>query len=131
VLITNPADASSGTLPQSWLEVLPLARRVLHLMFPDYEKPRYGAALVAPEDVRRAMDWSTGSTDLVVSCTLGRSRSAALAYVLRCVNCPPQEAIKILDPNWHRPNRLVVLHGARLLRTPAVFTVFDGWRDEK
>src|SRR5262245_11125807 len=108
LLVTNP-----GYDPPA--DALPLARRVLHLVFDDHHVPRPGRRLPAAEDVRRALEWSADSTDLVVSCNAGVSRSSALAYIILCRQRPPQEAIAALTPNWHRPNELIVRLGAQLL----------------
>lgn len=130
LLITTPNDAMRSTLPQSCSAAVPFARCTLHLSFHDYDRPQLDAVLPSAEDVRRALEWSADSTDLVVSCSVGRSRSAALAYVICCKNHPPQEAIEILDTKWHSPNRLIVLHGAKLLQSSAVFQVFSAWLGE-
>jgi predicted protein tyrosine phosphatase len=62
-----------------------------------------------------------------VSCHAGVSRSSALAYVVRCRDWSPGEAIRVLTPGWHRPNELVVRLGAELLRDPAVYATYAAW----
>src|SRR4051812_6368235 len=84
-----------------------LARRTLRLCFDDCDAPRPGVVPPTADDVRRALEWSADSERLVVSCYLGRSRSAGLAYVIRCRDCPPPESLRILNPEWHRPNLLL------------------------
>src|SRR5262245_22681365 len=91
LLVTNPVvEPPEG--------VRPLARRTLHLAFDDFVSPRPGAVLPTAFEVRRAVEWAAGSADLVVSCHAGRSRSAALAYLIRCRDCPPEEAVEVLTP---------------------------------
>ena len=117
LLVTNPGVGPPEGVP-------PLARRVLHLQFEDFDAPRPGVRLPAAEDVRPALQWSAGGGDLVVSCHAGLSRSPALAYVVRCRDWSPQEAIRVLTPGWHRPNGLVVRLGAESPGDPAVYATF-------
>jgi predicted protein tyrosine phosphatase len=107
--------------------VASLARRTLRLCFDDCDVPQPGVVLPTADDVRRALEWSADSERLVVSCYLGRSRSAALAYILRCRDCPPQEALRILAPDWHRPNPLIVRLGSELLGNPAIRDECSDW----
>jgi hypothetical protein len=123
LLITNPGVGPPEGVP-------PLARRVLHLQFEDFVSPRPGARLPAAEDVRLALEWSARGGDLVVSCHAGVSRSSALAYVVRCRDWSPWEAIRVLTPGWHRPNDLVVRLGAELLRDRAVYDTYAAWMGE-
>ena len=54
-------------------------------MFERFTEPARGVVLPTLDDVRRALEWSVGSTDLVVACHAGRRRSAALAYLIGVV----------------------------------------------
>ncbi len=63
-----------------------------------------------------------------MSCRAGRGRSVALAYVICCRQYGVAEALKLLDPTRHRPNRLVVRLGDSLLDSIGVLDSFDGWR---
>ena len=123
LLVTNPGAGPPEGVP-------PLARRVLHLQFEDFDSPRPGVRLPTAEDIRLALDWSAGGGDLVVACHAGVSRSSALAYVVRCRDWSPGEAIRVLTPGWHRPNDLVVRLGAELLGDPAVYATYAAWLGE-
>lgn len=120
LLVTNP-----GTDPPA--DVLSLARRVLLLQFDDFTEARPGVVLPSTEDVQKALDWSAGGGDLVVCCHAGVSRSAALAYIIRCRDWSPEKALDILTPGWHRPNALIVRLGAALLGQPGVLDAWATW----
>ena len=109
--------------------VLSLARRTLRLCFDDCDAPQPGVVPPTADDIRRALEWSVDSERIVVSCYLGRSRSAGLAYVIRCRDCQPHEAIRILDPDWHRPNPLIVRLGSEFLGNPTVRNTCSDWVD--
>jgi predicted protein tyrosine phosphatase len=123
LLIGSPG----GTEPP--VGVSSLARRTLRLCFDDCHVARPGVVLPTADDVRRALEWSVDSERLVVSCYLGRSRSAALAYVIRCRDCPPHDALRLLAPDWHRPNPLIIRLGSELLGNPAVRDTCADWVD--
>ncbi len=106
-----------------------LARRTLRLCFDDCDVARPGVVPPVAADVRRALEWSADSERLVVSCYLGRSRSAGLAYVIRCRDCQPLEALRMLAPDWHRPNPLIVRLGSELLGNPAIRDTCSDWMD--
>jgi predicted protein tyrosine phosphatase len=107
--------------------VLTLARRRLRLCFDDCDVAGPGLVLPTIDDVRRALEWSADSERIVVSCYLGRSRSAGLAYIIRCRDCQPHEALRILSPDWHRPNPLIVGLGSELLGNPTVRDACSDW----
>ncbi len=120
LLVTNPwTDAPEG-VPE-------LARRALHLRFEDVTEPAPGVRPPTEEDVRAALEWSAGCGDLVVACHAGVSRSAALAYVIRCHDWSPRQALQVLTPGWHQPNRLIVRLGAELLGSPDVYGAYLAW----
>ena len=50
-----------------------------------------------------------------------------MAYLIACQERGAAEAIKLLDPIRHRPNRLVVSIGDSLLNVPDVIGQFDDW----
>ncbi len=106
---------------------LSLARRTLRLCFDDCDTAHPGVVPPTAEDVRQALEWSAGSERLIVSCYLGRARSAGLAYVIRCRDCPPLEALGILAPDWHRPNALIVRLGSEILGNPAIRDTCSDW----
>lgn len=123
LLIGSPGGVE---LPEG---VSSLARRTLLLCFDDCDVAGPGVVLPTADDVRRALEWSAASERLVVSCYLGRSRSAGLAYVIRCRDCSPLEALGMLAPDWHRPNSLIVRLGSELLGNPAIRDTCSDWVD--
>src|SRR5262245_52675635 len=116
ILITNPGYMPFGDEAE---RVLELARRVLHLQFDDITTRFPDLKHPVVEDVQEALDWASGSEDLIVACHAGVSRSSALAYVLRSRDWSPSQAVKILERGIHSPNRLIVEIGAKLLANAA------------
>jgi predicted protein tyrosine phosphatase len=104
------------------------ARSHLYLRFDDVEEPRANKLSPAEAQIRQALDFAAGKDRLLVCCRAGQGRSAALAYVIRCRESSVAEALKLLDPTRHRPNRLVVALGDAFLGDPAVLDQFDEWR---
>ena len=51
-----------------------------------------------------------------------------MAYLIRCREVGVAEAVGLLDPTRHRPNRLVVSLGEGVLDGPDVLAAFDEWR---
>jgi predicted protein tyrosine phosphatase len=123
LLITNPGVGPPAGVPA-------LARRMLHLEFDDCVAPRRKRRLPTAEDVRQALEWAEQSADLVVACHAGVSRSAALAYVIRCRDWSPRRALQILNRGRHRPNALIVRLGAELLDDPRVYDTYAAWISE-
>jgi predicted protein tyrosine phosphatase len=121
LLISSPSGAEPPGVVSS------LARRTLRLYFDDCDATQTGVVPPTANDIRQALEWSAHSERLVVSCYLGRSRSAGLAYVIRCRDCQPQEALRILSPGWHRPNPLIVRLGSELLGNPAISATCSDW----
>ncbi|MEZ6141916.1 MAG: hypothetical protein R3B84_15195 [Zavarzinella sp.] len=122
ILICSPG----GVNPPE--EFTSIARRTLHLFFDDHDNPSPGVVLPTIEDIKEAVEWSLSSEKLLVACYMGRSRSAALAYIIQCREVVPEYALQILLPRWHRPNRLIVRIGAEILENPNVLHAFDEWQ---
>ncbi len=104
------------------------ARSHLYLRFDDVEEARTNKLTPNGAQVAQALDFAKGKDKLLVSCRAGRGRSVALAYLICCRERGVDEALKILDPTRHRPNRLVVGLGSALIDTPCVLDSFDDWR---
>ncbi len=51
----------------------------------------------------------------IVACKMGLSRSAAIAYLIKCQQSTPDEAIKLLDPKVHFPNELILKLGMEII----------------
>jgi predicted protein tyrosine phosphatase len=104
------------------------ARSHLFLHFDDIEQPH--GAKQAPTSllIEQALAFVKGKDKLLVSCRAGQGRSVAMAYLACCQERSVAEALTLLDPTRHRPNRLVISLGDALLGQPDVLDHFDDWR---
>jgi predicted protein tyrosine phosphatase len=100
----------------------------LCLSFDDIEQPREGKRPPTATLVARGIDFARGKDKLLVCCRAGRGRSVAMAYLIRCRESGIADAVALLDPTRHRPNRLVVALGDAVLDGPLVLAAFDEWR---
>ena len=100
----------------------------LYLRFDDVEAPRAEKAMPTGSLVSQGLDFARGKDRLLVSCRAGQGRSVALAYLIACRERGISEALQLLDPTRHRPNRLVISLGAAHLEKPEVLEQFDQWR---
>jgi predicted protein tyrosine phosphatase len=106
------------------------ARSHLSLRFDDVEEPRANKETPTKAHIQQALDFATGKDKLLVACRAGQGRSVALAYLISCRQHGVSEALKLLDPTRHRPNRLVVQIGDALLEDPSILDRFDEWRHQ-
>jgi predicted protein tyrosine phosphatase len=104
------------------------SRSHLCLRFDDIEEPRANKQIPTRTQIAQAIEFARGKDKLLVSCRAGRGRSVALAYVICCRERGAAEALKLLDPTRHRPNRLVISLGDSVLDTLCVLDSFDDWR---
>jgi predicted protein tyrosine phosphatase len=104
------------------------ARSFLYLRFDDIEEPRANKQSPTKALIDQALNFARGKDKLLVTCRAGQGRSVALAYVICCREHCVAEALKLLDPTRHRPNRLVVTIGDDLLETQEVLGQFEEWR---
>src|SRR5204862_453737 len=100
----------------------------LCLRFDDIVEPRSRMLLPTKPQVEQALKFAKGKDKLLVSCRAGQGRSVAMAYLIACRENGTNEAIALLNPTRHRPNRLVVSLGDMLLDLPDVLDQFDAWR---
>jgi predicted protein tyrosine phosphatase len=100
----------------------------LYLRFDDVEEPRAGKQAPTTTHLRQALEFATGKDKLLVACRAGQGRSVALAYLICCREHGTADALKLLDPTRHRPNRTVVRIGASFLGDRKVLDRFDEWR---
>jgi len=123
VFINNPTEAPPHWLPE-------LAKSYCHLQFDDINTEFKTLRTPKIEDVQKALQWAKeGKEDVLVSCHAGVSRSAAIAYVLAASEYLPEDAIGVLNPERHQPNRLIVEIGSKLLEDKKVWTEFVQWQD--
>jgi predicted protein tyrosine phosphatase len=111
-------------------EIKRQANRVCELMFDDIEFHRDNHRMVEPSQVREAVNFAADKDNLVVCCTAGMGRSAALAYVVACSKMEPAEAVTILDPNRHTPNEKVIFLGDTIVDAPTMLECYARFKDE-
>jgi predicted protein tyrosine phosphatase len=116
----------SGKEPTDFVQTHALSH--LYLQFDDVEEPRAHQHPPTRAQIEQALAFSRGKVKLLVTCRAGQGRSAATAYLIGCQDRGAAEAIKLLDPARHRPNRLVIALGDALLDVPHVMDQFDEWR---
>jgi len=98
--------------------------------FDDITAPEDGWIVPGAEHVRRILGWSEEKGNIAVHCTAGISRSPAIAYLIACQRISPQQAVKILDPAMHSPNRLIIKLGMEVMGDEAVMTEYVKWFDK-
>jgi predicted protein tyrosine phosphatase len=98
--------------------------------FDDIESPDDELIAVTREKISRILEWAKDKNNVAVHCTAGISRSSAVAYLIACSRMPPSKAIRILDPNLHSPNALVVFHGIKILKDMEVCDQYKKWLQE-
>lgn len=103
-------------------------RSHLYLRFDDVEDQRPNKQAPTKRLIEDALAFARGKDKLLVCCRAGQARSVALAYVISCREHGVTEALQLLNPTRHRPNRLVVALGDAVLGIPAVLDQFDEWR---
>lgn len=81
----------------------------------------------APDEgkIKDILEWSRNKNNLLVHCNAGISRSSAIAYLIACTQKEPAEAIKVLDPAMHWPNRLIVEIGSKVLGNPEIIQTLN------
>jgi len=105
------------------------SRSHCYLRFDDVEEQRANKVMPTKALVEQGLNFAKGKVKLLVSCRAGQGRSVALAYLIFCQEHGTQDALTLLNPTRHRPNRLVVAIGDSLLTAPPdVLDQFDEWR---
>ena len=100
----------------------------LFLHYDDVEEPPGRKRLPTFRQIRQGLAFAAGKDQLVVCCRAGRGRSVAMAYSIACQEQGVDDALRLLDPTRHRPNRLVISIGGSVLGDPGVLARFDEWR---
>ena len=106
------------------------AQSYCYLRFDDVEQ--YVSNKLCPSDaaIDQGLRFAEGKDKLLVSCRAGQSRSVAMAYLIACRMQGTSDALKLLNPARHRPNRLIVSIGSALLPVPDALDKFDEWRQQ-
>ncbi|MFA6294570.1 MAG: hypothetical protein WC637_22450 [Victivallales bacterium] len=105
-------------------------KEIIIEVFDDIESPWTGKKVVDPKQIAGILNWAKGKNNIVVHCTAGISRSAAVAYLIACTRMIPAEAVKILKTDSHYPNDLVVYYGAKILGDDSIYTEYYRWLDK-
>ncbi len=95
--------------------------------FDDIEFPDDKFKIVTCAEIERILLWAKGKDRIAVHCTAGVSRSAAVAYLVACSRMSASEAIKVLDPDIHYPNALVLLEGMKILKDRSIEDQYRKW----
>ncbi len=99
--------------------------------FDDIQSPEPGWIVPGREHIQRILGWTLGMSKIAVHCTAGISRSPAVAYLIACQRSPPREALQVLDPMMHFPNRLIISLGAEAMGDESILSEYNRWyRDE-
>lgn len=98
---------------------------VFVMSFDDISEPMPGYIMPKEQDIKDVIDWSKGKDNLLVHCSAGISRSAAIAYLIECTRKPPKEAEKILRRSIHFPNMLILEIGSQILGDPNILKVLE------
>ncbi len=130
-------ELRSGNLAENWVvSITDLAdeivisgpcRGILLVKFDDIQEAWRGRKLATTKDIRQILNWSKDKDGIVVHCQAGASRSAAVAYLIECLQTTPKEALGILNPNQHSPNMHIVRMGAKILRNPEIAIEAEHW----
>lgn len=134
LLETEPGDWDIIVILDSDCQLNPFvaekAARYLVLFFDDIQAHQTGKRMVNADHIQTALDFSSQSQRLVVSCRAGQSRSAAIGCLVQFFNDPGFKPNQLLDPKRHSPNALVMDQGARLIDNPAIWPLMmKWWRD--
>ena len=102
----------------------------LFLNFDDIESPAWGKRIVSSQMVKSALRFAKKSQHLLVSCRAGQSRSSALAYTIAFENGGAELALKVLNPERHRPNEQVLEEAKQVCHDPGFIFNYRKWKDE-
>jgi protein-tyrosine phosphatase len=75
-------------------------------------------------NVKNILDWTKDkcNENIIVHCTMGISRSSAIAYLINYQRLQiASHAIELLDPKRHAPNKLICRHGVTYFGNTEIF----------
>lgn len=104
------------------------ARDFIHFSVDDIDTERHGHVMPSAITVVNFLDWCKGKNEILCVCHAGISRSSATAYVIAASRADPEEAMKVLIPNRHWPNRRIVWLGSQILEQPDIWKWFVDWQ---
>jgi predicted protein tyrosine phosphatase len=82
------------------------------------------------DDVQKALEFAKGKDSVLVTCQAGVSRSAAIAYLIAIQESDVKYAFSILDHNIHKPNKLIIKHGAYILNRQDIIRLIHRWKED-
>lgn len=126
ILIVNSLRKHENTWAVQ--SVIEKARNLLLLTFDDIENPLQNFEMPDKQSICKAIEFAKNKEKLIVSCTAGISRSAAMAYVILCSKMPPEDAIKHLNAERHIPNSAIVRLGKNVLGIASMENVLYKWQ---
>ena len=106
------------------------AGRHVYLHFDDVDSRNAGKRPPTTDDIRSALEFAADSENLLVSCRAGQSRSAATAFVICFDRLGPEAACRLLNPQRHVPNPMIVDLAARLIDDPLLLPTFRKWQSD-
>ncbi|MEI6234035.1 MAG: hypothetical protein WCT04_13350 [Planctomycetota bacterium] len=101
----------------------------LVLLFDDLTTQGSNPNAPTMQHTRDAIQFAQGLDDLVVSCHMGMSRSAAIAFAVVVKRVGMAEAFKMLHSQRHSPNSLIVGHIQEVLDLPYLAEAMDSWKN--
>ena len=102
---------------------------MLRLYFENDVADRSGRLKPERYHVETALEWSRDKPRLWVHCFEGKHRSAAIAYAIACTRVPAVEAITVLDPTRHHPNRRIIELATEILQRTEILDQYLGYMD--
>lgn len=103
---------------------------VFSIVFHDIDREVPGIIAPSRGAIESILEFAKDKENVIVHCTAGASRSAAVAYLIECQKKEIPEALKILDPNTHNPNLLVARLGADILGDPQIYERLAKWQKD-
>jgi predicted protein tyrosine phosphatase len=107
-----------------------LAKDYCELLFHDISYPIGNLTPPARSHIEQALEFAKNRMNLIVACQAGISRSSATAFVIKAAEVGSTEALNILDPKIHMPNRIVIQHGSKILGDPDMVDIMDAWKNK-
>jgi predicted protein tyrosine phosphatase len=108
--------------------ILQKARSSLMLQFDDVDGPMEDLVPPGREHIHELIEWAKDKSNLIISCRAGISRSSASAVVVLASRGPIVDALRILQPETHSPNILVIRHGEEILAKPGLADAVLEWK---
>lgn len=103
----------------------------LVLLFDDVLAVERGSNVPEKRHALDAICFAQGLDELVVSCRMGVSRSAAIAFAVVAKRSGIAEAFRFLNPERHSPNDLIIGHIQELLDLPYLSEAMAAWKKEQ